>query len=634
MPHLFRRTCWALLAVLLVAGVWTAAVLLSVRSDLTAAREQLTQAADAEDQQATLRRVAAARARLDRASDRLGHPGPRLVAALPLVGRTVDAVRDVTDATRAVVVGGEQLLEALPESLMAGGRLDLAAMTELAQAAERAGVRSRGPVARLDEAELALVPRAVADPVREAQGLLADAPRAFGQTSQALTGLRGLLGAGSPRSLLVMLQNNGELRGTGGLVTVFARATAREGRLEVAAFRDVQDVADTADEVTEVAAPEDYEALWGPFLANTTLWLNVNMTPDVPTASGVLADVAVESGLPRPDGVLWLDVPAIAALLGATGPVRLPDGTELTERNAVRVLLSEEYEQAVDSREGQAARRGALRAAADAVLTRLLDADGPQAPASRLVRALAEAAAGRHIALWSADDREQRALLAGGLAGQVTAAGDDLSAVALQNFGGGNRQGNKLDYYARRQVTVRAVVGADEAVVEQEVAIRNTAPATGLPEYVAGQVDPGTSRSYVALAVPRDARAVRLSRGGRPVPAVVRPSGDHGVVTDGIVLAPGATAVLSLRYRLPVSDGLYRLQLVPQPLAVDAGLLVEVSAGDGRQLRGGDVVDGRLRVSGPFEATTTVAVQAERPGLVQRVTDAVARFWNEPVRLP
>ncbi len=634
MPSVVRRVLWGLLAVLAVAVVWTVLVLLSVRSDLESAREQLVTAADAEDVTAARLRIAGARERLERADRRLAHPGPVLIGALPVVGRTVDAIADTTGATLAVVVSGQQLLAALPDPLMTEGRIDVAALREVARVAQGAADRTRGPVAQVEDVELGLVPDLVADGVLSARDRLRGAPAAFARTASAVSGLTGVLGADEPRSMLVMLQNNAELRGTGGVVTVFAQATARDGRLDIGAFRDVKDVADVSDEVTRVDAPDDYEALWGPFLANSTLWLNVNMTPDVPTASSVLADVAVASGLPRPDAVVWLDVPAIAALLGATGPVELPDGTGLTRENAVRTLLSDTYADAVDTAEGQAERRAALRAAADAVLGRLLSADGPQAPLSRLAGALADATAGGHVALWSDDPDEQRALVDGGLAGEVAAEGDDLSSVALQNFGGGNRQGNKLDYYARRQVTVRVVVGEDEAVVEQEIAVRNTAPPRGLPEYVAGEVSPGTSRNYLAVAVPAGATGVELGRAGSRLSAAVQPSGDHTVVTDGLEISPGATATWRLRYRLPVDQGRYRLRLFPQPLAVDSGLYVEIRAADGRELRGTGVEDGRLVISGPFTSRQVLEVEAVRPGLLERAVDGVRRFWNEPVRLP
>ena len=257
MPTAVRRVLWGLLAVLLVAVVWTALVLLSVRSDLEEARDQLVTAADAEDVTAARLRIAGARERLERADRRLDHPGPRLVGALPVAGRTVAAIRDTTNATLAVVVAGQQLLIALPDPLMADGRIDVQGLREVVGIARGAADSTRRPVAELEEVELGLVPDVVAGAVLTAQERLRGAPDAFSRTAATLTGLTGVLGADEPRSLLVMLQNNAELRGTGGVVTVFATATARDGRLEVDAFQDVQDVADTSDEAERVAAPRD-----------------------------------------------------------------------------------------------------------------------------------------------------------------------------------------------------------------------------------------------------------------------------------------------------------------------------------------------------------------------------------------
>lgn len=633
MRPLVGRVVWALLAVLVVAGAWTAVVLLSVRADVAAARADLLAIESEGGADAAADRLSDVRERLDRVRGRLAQPGPRLIASLPLAGRTLVAAQTTVEATHAAVVGAIQVIEVFPEDSVQGGRIDVDALRRVADATEQAARRSREPMARLRDLELGFVPVRVANGVREARERLLASSAAFAKASHALAGLTDVLGSQRPRSMLVMLQNNAELRGTGGLVTVFAEAKVQDGQLAVGAFRDVEDVADPPAEAVRVDAPADYQDLWAPFLANTTLWVNVNMTPDVPVASQVLGDIAAASGIARPDAVLWVDVRAIASLLGATGPVRLPNGTELTEQNALRTLLSDAYASAPDSTEGQAARREALRSAADAVLGRLLGG-GVSASPPELAAALAEAAAGRHLALWTADDAAQAELVAGGLAGDVSAADGDLSSVALQNFGGGDDQGNKLDYYARRQVTVRVSLGVESAVVEQEISLRNTAPSSGLPTYVSGRVDPGTTRNYVALALPHAAEAVTLQRGGRAVAAAPRPAGDHAVVTDGAALAPGSETTWLLRYRLPVEDGRYRLRLVPQPLAVDAGLRLEVSAADGRELRGEGVADGQLVVSGPYDQERLVELQAVRPGLVARGADAVRRFWSEPVKLP
>jgi hypothetical protein len=519
------------------------------------------------------------------------------------------------------------VLAAVPDQLLSGGQLDLAGLAQVEQALRHAEERAREPVERLVSVELGATPAGVSQGVRRARRELSGTPDALVRAADGLQALQRVLGGERDRRLLIVLQNNAELRATGGLISVFAEATARDGRLELTAFRAVEDVADQPGEARAVPTPDGYGALFAPFRAGTTLWKNVNMAADVPTSSTVLAEVAELSLEQPPEVVVWVDVPAIAAVLRATGPVSLPDGSVLSADNAVQRLLSDAYRDAGSTLDDQERRRDELRAAADAVLGQLLTGQGGTS-ARGLARELAPAGAGRHIALWSADPQEQQLLIRARLGGAV-AAQDDLASFAVHNLGDGGSFGNKLDYYGRRQVTVRVEVGRDEAVVEQEVALRNTAPATGLPLYVSGIAQPGVANVFVTLALPSRAEVEHFARddaGLLPNPAALA---DHVVLSDTASLPPGATTTWRVRYRVPLEDGRYTSELFPQPLAVDAGLLLEVRAADGLDLDGGE-----LTVSGPYDRVRTVDVVAERPGWLSRARNALRTFWNEPVEAP
>jgi hypothetical protein len=621
---------WVLLGllVLLCASVaWTAVALVQARGDLEAAAELLEQVRDAADPEATEPELAEAQALLEQAQRRLEQPGPRVVSLLPLAGRTVVATRDTAGAGAAVVAGGREVLDAVPDQLLSGGQLDLAGVAQVEQALRRAEERARAPVERLEQLELAGTPGAVSSGVRRAQEELGGMPDTLARAADGLLALHGVLGAERERRLLVVLQNNAELRATGGLISVFAEATARDGRLDLTAFQEVEDVADLPAEARAVPTPDGYGELFAPFRAGTTLWKNVNMAADVPTSSAVLAEVAELSLPQQPEVVVWVDVPAIAAVLRATGPVVLPDGSTLSADNAVQRLLSDAYRQVEDTAEGQTQRREALRAAGDAVLGQLLSGGGG-ASAQDLARELAPAAAGRHLALWSADPEEQQLLTTARLGGAVHAE-RDLASFAVHNLGDGRSFGNKLDYYSRRQVSVRVQVARNEAVVEQEVALRNTAPASGLPVYVSGLVGPGIANVFVTLALPREAEIEQFGRDGTLLEPGPAPLADHLLLTDTASLPPGATTTWRVRYRVPLDDGRYSSALFPQPLAVDAGLLLEVRAADGLTLDGGDVT-----LSGPYDEVTRVDVVAERPSWLSRARASIREFWNEPVEVP
>lgn len=620
----------------MLALAWTAWALLSSRGSLAHAQDTLTEATRQEDPAAMLSLLAQAEEQLARADRRLSGLGPRVVEHVPIAGRTPRAVRLSTQAALAAVRAGRQVVtQTTAADLLVDGRIDLRALEQLEASLLEAAHAVSPAAGRLQEADTELTPEAVSSGVRAVRSRVDGLALRLETAAGGVEALAGLAGRDGPRRLLLVVENNAELRGLGGLVTVFAEGSSRDGKLEIGTFRDVVDVADAPPDVRRVPAPQDYRDLWGRYLANTTLWKNVNMTADGPTASAVLSEVAGVSLAAKPDAVVWFDVRTIAGLLGATGPATLPDGTVLDEENAVRVLLSDVYREAVDDSAGQAARRAALRSAADNIARNVL---GSSPPTARLAEALSEAAAGRHLVVWSARPAEQEQLQAAGLAGHVQPRTADLASFFVQNLGGGDRDGNKLDYYGRRQVSVRVVVDRDWATVEQDVAVRNIAPPSGLPRYVAGQVTPGASNLLVTHALPREATLLNFARGGRDLLVAPQPRGQHDVVQDVISIPPGATVNWTLRYRLPLEDGSYTSTLFPQPLAVDAGLLVEVRPAKGltlevppdQPLTDGDV----LRISGPFAEVRSVAATATTRSRLRSWADSVRRFWNEPVRLP
>lgn len=203
--------------------------LTQARDDVAQARWSLAEARDAPDPAAAAGSLADAERRLLRAAGRLQQPGPRLAAAVPVLGRSVEAARDTAIAGSVVAEQAGNVLRALPEDLLVGGRVDLDGLARVEQALRVAADRTRRPVQRLVDLELGGTPAALSDGVREVQAELAPVPADLLQNADALAGLQGVLGGNGDRRLLLVLQNNAELRATGGLVPVFAEATARDG---------------------------------------------------------------------------------------------------------------------------------------------------------------------------------------------------------------------------------------------------------------------------------------------------------------------------------------------------------------------------------------------------------------------
>ncbi len=630
--RLAARIAAGALAFLLLVLVWAAVAGALAARDLTRARSLLTASQEAAADPSTL---AQAEELAKHAEQMLRQPGPLLSQAVPVLGRTTRAARIVTESVVATVSSARSAAGVLEErELLQDGRLDLEAVRELQQVLDAAALAMGPPLQRLAAVDPTLLPAPVARRVQEAQDELLGAEIQARRAAALTEALPGLLGATRPRTVLVVLQNNAELRGTGGVISTFTTGTADRGRLKLEPFRDVVDVADTPEAAERVAADPDFAEQYGPFLANTTLWKNANMSPDGPSSNAVLAAVASRSLGREIDVVLSLDVRAMAQIAAALGSVKLPDGTELTSDELAEELYVTSYEGLEFTGKE---RRRVLRAAADGALRRILGGEADPGPLSRR---LSKAVSGRHLTLWSADRAEQASLVAAGAAGAVDTRDMDLSMVTAHNLGGpghlgggGPGEGNKLDYYVRRRIAVTAVIGLDgTAEVTQRVELSNNAPE-GLGTYVAGFTVPGRVSELVSMYVDKDAELQSLTRDGQPETARVSRELGASVIRAVTELDRGESVVWELRYRVPLDGRSYRLRLVPQPLARDATTKIMVAGAPGVELESND--DGKWNVGGvdvedELRAVRDVNVRVEPPrtGLAARIRD----FWTSPAR--
>jgi len=629
-----RRKTLAVAALLLLGLFtgWAAITGLQARSALLRARDRLdTAQADKStlDSEGVLAVLLDAQHDLRVARGRLRQPGPRLIAAIPVLGRSLTAGRATAEAGYDVVTGTVGVLRVTTTGapVFSDGTIDTTKLGELSAALDAAARRSKDSVARLRRTSTSLVLKSVRNGVDDARTELGGAADSFGRAKRLLDGVAGVVGARGERRLLVVLQNNAELRGTGGLVSVFAEATARNGKIEIGAFRDIDDVSETREVARRVEAPADYTDLYGTFLANTTLWKNANMSPDVPTVAQVMSRLAGLTVGTTPDAVVFLDVPAIAAILKATGPAALPNGRRLTGDNAVDELLVRAYAGVPDTRKGQAERRKDLRGAADAVIDRLFNSgDVPTVP---LAKSLGDAARGRHIAVWSARPDEQADLVAGQASGTVCSPSTDLVMTSVLNFGGGQSEGNKLDYYVAQEHRVEVTVERDAAVTRRTFRLRNDAPRSGLSAYVAGLETPGQARSLVHFSLPQAAELTDFSRNGAETTITTGTECGHQVIGDFAALDPGASVEWELTYRTPRDGDGYDLRLLPQPLARPAALELTVRGGDGVVLS--DVRGGSLRYNEDWDSEILLEMRADGGSRWQRFTRAVRNFWSEPV---
>ena len=554
---------------MLVAGAATAREAVGIRGQLTSARDTLQQAIDnpaalatAPGRAATLSAVDAAVRSTADARRRAGGGAVSLFGRIPGLRRQWRGLIDLVDDSSAAATAARTLLAQVDslaqENQLSGGQVPLEPMQVLRGQVE-AAARTLGALVH---------PRGgLWGPLGQARHRFDRAARSgsrrLARAADALGAARSFMGVGGDRRYLVVLENNAEMRDQG-MVLQYARARFQGGKLTFAGNGSVADLA--LDRPAPTPVPPGSDEVFGS-ISPTRLWQSVNATADFAWSGRAMADMYHQATGDSVDGVIGIDVPGLADLLGVIGPVRVPGiGEILTPRNAGRVLLHDLYEGAPNGDQGS--RRERLGELTRAVIERLTTASHDPVA---LGRALGVAARGGHLRLWSTVIDEERVFEQSALGGGPGATDADRTFhVAVEN-----RTATKLDYYVKPSVRQEMQLSPQGTlVVRTTVVVDNQAPVGQSPSYQLGP-------DGVATTNPGDYLAWLLLWGpaGATQPGAVPESGL--VLSQRVVpVAAGQRREATFETVVPdaVRDGRLRLRLVPQARLVPVDLDVRLRA--------------------------------------------------------
>jgi hypothetical protein len=632
-------------AVLVVAGLaaWALPSALGARTQLARGAQDVergrTLLLEGKPQQA-LERFESAQERFARGAEALDETPLRWAGAVPIVGRNVATVRAIS-ASGAQVAGAAATvtyaLVDLPDGLGAlaprRGQVPLDVLERLA--------------APLDDADQQLAQASATFAAAPSQWLVGPVARARARFASALDeatttvsaghaltrALPAFLGAdGVPRRYFFGAQNPAELRGTGGLIGAYAILTAVDGRLELGGFAPVQDLPNV--EATAIAAPDpSYAARYDRF-GGAGFWLNLNMTPDFPTAALAIEGLYERVTGERLDGAVVADPFALAALLELTGTVEVPNVGTVNSDALVPLLSSEAYARFDDPE----VRKRALGDVANSVLQDFL-AKGARRRPVRALRAVAGAAGDGHLLLHARAPELQDALVEAGVTGRLGASSGDFLAVVANNAGG-----NKVDFWAQRELGYEVRLLPDgRALSETTVALRNDAPVDGYPRYVLGPtsaVEAGESLTYLSVYRQAGTQLGETDVAGAHTDVEQGEELGHPVVATALRLPSGDTGRLTLESRLPTAwngddgGGRYALTVQGQTTLRETPLSVTVVAPPGMAIT---ATSPAMEVDGPraqWEGTTadvqTFEVRFGRSA-PERAWRSVRRWFDRPV---
>jgi hypothetical protein len=502
--------------------------------------------------------------------------------ALPIVGPNLSAVGQLSaQGSEVADVTSQAATQADIDTLsFVGGRIDPAAVANMAEP-----LRSvQGALARLDatldEVRSPWLLRPVVSRIDRFEAEVAEARPEADAARTAVDVGPTLLGSGGSARYLVLFTTPVEARGRTGFPGNYAELLVTDGKLSMPRFGRISELEQggTPPEERVITEPADYLARYGRFDVRGT-WQNITMSPDFETIASVAAQLYPQSGGQPVNGVLSVDPEGLAALMRLTGAIDVPGLPEqLTPDNAARFLMLDQYVQFSDTSQ----RIDLLETVARTTFDRLTSADLAGGP-RRISEVLDPAVDGGHIQFAAVDPQTTLLLVDSGVTGRMPLnQGDDLVTLTTANAGG-----SKIDLFLRRSEQYRVRWDPETGQVSSTltVTLENTAPASGLPNYVIGNVvglPRGTNRSFVSVYSPFELAASRV--GGQPAPVQSELEAEYHVYSTFVDIPPGASVVLELDLTGSVERRDYRLDMPAQPFATADAMAVTVQTTDGQEV--------------------------------------------------
>lgn len=411
-------------------------------------------------------------------------------------------------------------------------------------------------------------------------------------TQQLIPTLPNLLGADGRKEYLILLQNNSELRPTGGFIGSLGILTVENGRF--IDFR-VEDVYEVDGQLNGFVQPP---AELQKHLGEAQWYLrDVNWSPDFPTVAeqaGWFLDKTI--GV-KPDGVIAINLSVAQELLKATGPITLVDYNEvITAENLYeRAQLHSE----VNFFPGSSQKKDFLSAVATALFQKLTEGEGSIA---KFMPAFYQSAQESQILVSTKDPLAASVFRALGWDGGV------LSPECPQPFSQGvcvvdtvmqveaNVGVNKANQFVQRDIRHVADISDDQVTHTRTITLENTSQSNAWPQ--------GSYKAYFRLFASPRASLSSISIDGQIVPiSEITEQQEFGKQVFGVLVnVPVRTAAkVEIVYTVPLDAGWSSYALFEQK-----------QSGTGARA-GADLLTHELNVSSSGRVTTVAPQPVNDP---------------------
>jgi len=440
------------LAILVVIGVWAAVWLdkLWVAADAVQADvAQLESMAGGELAQIDVERavdlVRTTRADLDRLAT-LGQPllelAPHL-GWLPGYGPDIRAAPALLEMGIGLITAGEETLDCLlplwraHQAMQTDGSQGTVAQQELraeALNALRSGrTRFEAALVRIKEARVVRAQITTDGLHPRLRNWMVRFDRYLPWAEVGIKGilmLPEMLGAEGPRTFLLLVQNEDELRATGGFISGVVRVAIREGEIKELLFEDSYAVDDLSQ-----TYPDPPEPLREYMRSDLWLFRDSNWSPDFPTSARQAMDLYAIGRRGQTDGVIAMDQQAIRLLVEALGPLHVEGYDQaITGQNVIELARQAWKPGAQPTGEWWTHRKDFMAAVLGAA-TRRLQSNLSLRDLSRIATAVLRSLEQKHLLAYLADAESVGLLAELGWDGAQYAGSGDYVMVVDSNVG-------------------------------------------------------------------------------------------------------------------------------------------------------------------------------------------------------
>ncbi|MBP9718016.1 DUF4012 domain-containing protein [Candidatus Gracilibacteria bacterium] len=404
-----------------------------------------------------------------------------------------------------------------------------------------------------------LVPTTLKNEFNFAQSALTSATTLFGNLDTHLPALLELLGDKEPHSYLVLLQNSGELRATGGFIGNIMLVEVNDGYITKSEIHDVykfdHQLTERIEPPAEIKPVSDFL-----FLRDS------NYSADFPLSAQRAAEFLEKENGPGVDSVIAINEQLLIDVLRITGPISVPGlSAPITAENFYPVI-SYMVESKANGNEDP---KAIVREMFPVVLQKLFEQPKDKVGAA-LVQLGLKRLRSKDILFYSKNEAVEKFFQQlGGSGAFITQTKDPTDILNISHTSIG---GNKTDAFIHEDVTHTTYI-QDNGAIEDELTITrkntwNNAAYRTLEKYIKPfgfkKIDPevlsilGTDENVHLLRIYVPTGSTIISSINGNIAAHYDDELKSTYFSAVIGATPGESSSITVRYRLP-----YKLRFVP-----------------------------------------------------------------------